>query len=131
MVDDNKEIPIIDSLDSAFDKKTQLIKRPIDKDTKEWSPELDTALPINGLDIPNFKAWVNWNGFHLDRKTGKGHDGFDFVAYLTTDNRVVLGLPSDTKIRAVADGVVRQVLDAPEAVGGGYGVMISIEAWGG
>lgn len=73
------------------------------------------------------KAWVNWNGFYLDRKTGKGHDGFDFAAYLTTDNRVVLGLPSDTKIRAVADGVVRQVSDTPKAVGGGYGVMISIE----
>lgn len=46
---------------------------------------------------------------------------------MTTDNRVVLGLPSDVKIRAVADGVVKQVLDTPEAVGGGYGVMINIE----
>jgi|SRR3989338_3220249 len=127
MTDDNKEISIINSLDSAFDKKNQLTRRPIDKDTKEWSPDLDTSLPINGSEIPDFKAWVNWNGFHLDRKAGKGHNGFDFAAYLTTDNRIVLGLPPDTKIRAVADGVIRQVLDTPEAVGGGYGVMISIE----
>ncbi|HLL60690.1 MAG TPA: hypothetical protein VK338_03155 [Candidatus Nitrosocosmicus sp.] len=39
-------------------------------------------LPINGSDIPKFKAWINWNGFHLDRETGKVHDGYDFGAYL-------------------------------------------------
>lgn len=127
MADDNKEIPIINSLEATFDKKNKLTRRPIDKDTKEWSPELDTSLPIDGSDIPNFKAWVDWNGFLLDRNTREGHDGFDFAAYLTTDGRIVLGLPDDIKIRAVADGIVKQVLDTPEAVGGGYGVMINIE----
>jgi len=126
MPEDDKNSMIINVLDT-LPKKEQLIKRPIDKNTKEWSPDLDTALPIDGSRIPDFKAWVNWNGFHLDRQTGKGHDGFDFAAYLTTDNRIILGLPEDTKILAVADGVVQQVLDTPEAVGGSYGIMISVE----
>lgn len=121
----NKEIQIIKS---AVPKEKNVIKkRPLDKDTKEWSPSLDTVLPIDGSEIPKFKAWINWNGFQLDGMTGNGHDGFDFAAYITTDNRVVLGLPKDTKIRAVADGVVKQVLDTPEIVGGGYGVMVNIE----
>ncbi|TSC90114.1 MAG: hypothetical protein G01um10145_218 [Microgenomates group bacterium Gr01-1014_5] len=122
-----KEILIINPLELVFDKKNQIVRRSLDKDTKEWSPELDTSLPINSSDIPNFKEWVNWNGFLFDRETKKGHNGFDFAAYVTTDNRVVLGLSEDTKIRAVADGVVKQVLDTPEAVGGGYGIMINIE----
>lgn len=127
MADDNKEIPVISSLDRVSGKKDQLTKRPIDKDTKEWSQDLDISLPINGSEIPNFKAWVNWNGFHLNRETGKGHDGFDFAAYVTTDNKIVLGLPEDTKIYAIADGLVKQILDTPELVGGEYGVMISVE----
>lgn len=82
------------------------IRRIIDKDTKEWSPDLDTVLPIAGeQDIPNFKAWINWNGF--DMFSERVHKGFDFAAYLTIDNRIVLGLPRGTKVRAVADGVVR------------------------
>ena len=107
--------------------KEQTPKKPINGETKEWEQGLDVALPINGGDLSDFKAWVNWNGFHLDRGTGKGHDGYDFAAYLTKDNRVVFGLPPGTKIRTVADGKIEQVLDNPEAVGGGYGVMITIE----
>lgn len=111
-----------------FDEtREQFPKKLIAKETREWEPGLDVTLPINGADLPDFKAWVNWNGFHLDRKTGKGHDGYDFSAYLTTDNRVIFGLSPDTKVRAVADGKVAQVLDNPEAVGGGYGVMITLE----
>ena len=127
MADDKKEIPIINSIDSVESKANVLTRRPIDEETKEWSPDLDTALPIDGFEIPNFKAWIGWNGFQLDRKTREGHDGFDFAAYLTTDNRILLGLPEDIKICAVADGIVRQVLDTPEAVGGGYGVMVNVE----
>ncbi len=111
-----------------FDEtKEESLKKPITKETREWESGLDVILPINGADLPDFKAWVNWNGFHLDRGTGEGHDGYDFSAYLTTDDRVIFGLPADTKIRAVADGKVAQVLDDPEAVGGGYGVMITLE----
>jgi hypothetical protein len=103
------------------------VKKPITNETKEWGVGLDTTLPIDGPDLPDFKSWINWNGFHLDRETGKGHDGYDFAAYLTKDNRIVFGLPANTKIRAVADGRVEQVLDDPDAVGGGYGVMITLE----
>ena len=102
-------------------------KIAIDNETNEWLANQDTCLPINGKDIPGFKEWVCWNGFQLDRETGKGHSGFDFAAYLTQDGDVILGLPPETPVRAVADGVVAQVLDNPEAVGGGYGVMMSIE----
>lgn len=125
MDENNKEFQVIKP--QVLKEKNEINKKPFDNDTKEWSPSLDTTLPIDGSEIPKFKSWINWNGFQLDRKTGKGHDGFDFAAYVTTDNRVLLGLPEDTKIRAVADGVVKQVLDTPEAVGGGYGVMVSIE----
>lgn len=101
-------------------------KSPITPTTKEWTSELDTQLPIQGEDIPDFKAWINWNGFQLNRRTAQGHDGFDFAAYLTTDNRIVFGLPPDTKIRAVADGVVRQFLNN-EFTGGGYGAELTVE----
>jgi len=104
-----------------------LTKKLITKETREWEPNLDTSLPIDGHELPNFKAWVNWNGFSLDRETGKGHSGYDFAAYLSTENIVVLGLPPETKIRAVADGRIAQVLDNPDAIGGGYGVMLTIE----
>lgn len=98
-------------------------KRKLDNETKEWSDELDTALPIKGTDIPNFKAWINWNGFTYNRKTKEGHDGFDFATYLTTDNRIIFGLPESVPIRAVADGVVRQISQR----NGPYAFYINIE----
>lgn len=60
-------------------------KKPITKETSEWEPNLDVALPINGSELPNVKACINWNGFHLNRETTEGHYGFDFAAYLTTE----------------------------------------------
>lgn len=120
MFDGAKEI-------SSSTPREQAGKKPITQETREWEPGLDVALPINEADLLDFKSWVNWNGFQLDRETGKGHDGYDFAVYLTTDDRVIFGLPADTKIRAVADGKVAQVLDNPETVGGGYGVMVTLE----
>lgn len=105
------------------------MRLPITANTREWSPELDAALPINTDDIPGFVAWVNCNGFLLDRNTGRGHDGFDFGAYLRDDDKVVVGLPKETPVRAVADGVVRQVLIGG-MTGGGYGCMVNIEHGG-
>lgn len=98
-------------------------KRPISTETKEWEPGLDTVLPIDGKELPGFKSWVNWNGFHLDRETGEGHGGYDFAAYLNEDNKVVFGLPPETKIRAVANGKIIQVLETY----GGYATMITVE----
>lgn len=103
-------------------KSRERSKKPITEETKEWSSDLDTQLPINGEDLPGFKAWIDWNGFQLNRETGGGHEGFDFAAYLTTDNKIVVGLPASTKIRAVADGEVRQIVTV-----GGYGTQIGIE----
>lgn len=91
------------------DRRDPLERRKIDDETTEWTDDLETTLPIEGLEIPSFKAWINWNGFQYNPETDEGHKGFDFAAYLTSDNRVVLGLPPDVRVRAVADGVVRQI----------------------
>lgn len=99
---------------------------PITLETNRWSYNLDTALPILGTDIPGFVKWVNCNGFNLDRITGKGHNGFDFGAYLRDDDVVVIGLPEETPVRAVADGSVRQVLSGG-MTGGPYGCLVNIE----
>src|SRR3989344_3730984 len=105
MSDEKKELST-SIYNSLIKSEEQTPKIPITDVTKEWESGLDVALPISDADLPDFKAWVNWNGFHLNRQTGKGHDGYDFAAYLTKDNRVVFGLPPHTEIRAVADGKV-------------------------
>lgn len=97
--------------------------------TNQWSSNLDTALPIYGSDIPGFVSWVNGGGFTLDRSTGKGHDGFDFGAYLRDDRTVVIGLPKETPVRAVADGIVKQVL-MNDSTGWEYGCLINVEHGG-
>lgn len=76
-------------------------------ETKEWSPGLDTVLPVSGIKIPKFSSWINFNGFNFDKSTGKGHKGFDFAAYLTDDQKIMLGLPQGTQVEAVADGYVK------------------------
>lgn len=91
----------------------------ITKNTKIWKPNLNIVLPICGRDIPDFKEWVNWNGY------SESHRGFDFTAYIN-NNKCVLGLPSITLVRAVADGIVRQVSQGL-AEGDGYATFINIE----
>jgi murein DD-endopeptidase MepM/ murein hydrolase activator NlpD len=92
----------------------------------EWSSNLNTSLPIHGNDIPGFVSWVNGNGFNFDRTSRKGHAGFDFGAYLRDDGAVIVGLPKETPVRAVADGVVRQILIG-DMTGGAYGGLINVE----
>lgn len=99
---------------------------PIDHKVTEWGADSDTSLPINGSDIPGFVAWVNGNGFNYDCTTRRGHDGFDFGAYLRDDGTVVIGLPKETPVRAVANGVVRQVL-VGDMTGGAYGCLVNVE----
>lgn len=91
----------------------------ITQDTKIWTPDLDVTLPINGKDIPKFKWWINWNGF------SKKHTGFDFAAYIDEKERSVLGLPPETPVRAVADGIVKQVSAGLAETG--YAMFINIE----
>ncbi len=103
----------------------------IAKDTKIWTPDLDITLPINGSDIPNFREWVNWNGW---KGYSPAHEAFDFAAYIDKDSRCILGLPEETPVRAIADGFARFVSNKllesvgyklPE--GWGYGTTIEIE----
>lgn len=89
---------------------------PFSEETQEWLPELDTELPIRGEEIPDFRAWVNWNGFDPINPI-RTHSGFDFAAYLNADGNIVLGLSPQTKIRAVADGVIYQVRNDLEHAG--------------
>lgn len=103
------------------------LRIPINQETREWLPNQDTTLPIDGRDIPHFREWVCWNGFADDLSTVRRHDGFDFAAYITDDDRIIFGLPPETPVRAVADGLVKQVIDDPQALHGDmYGVSIDI-----
>lgn len=111
----------------AENNRSGWMRLPITPETNEWEPWLDVNLPIDGTEIPDFKEWVNWNGFQLNRTALKGHNGYDFAAYLNVENKVIFGLAPDTKIRAVADGIVTEILNDPALVDGGYGVQITIE----
>lgn len=71
--------------------------------TGELIARLNMSLPIDSGEIPDFKSWVNFNGFT------PGHRGYDFAAYLTANGKVILGLPADTNVRASADGIVYNV----------------------
>lgn len=80
-------------------------KKPMTPNTIEWEPSLDVSSPIEGKDIPGFKAWINWNDADIDRiGSRKGyHSGVDFAAYLNMEDEIVFGLPPNTPVRAVAD----------------------------
>jgi len=95
-------------------------KKELNENTKLWTSTLDIVLSINDLDIPNFHKWVNWNGYT------QRHTGFDFAAYLTKNGKCILGLPSEIPVRAIADGVVRQVSQGL-AEGYEYATFINIE----
>ena len=67
------------------------------------------SLPIFGSDIVDFLKWVNWHDFTGVPKSiddPNWHNGYDFAAYLNKQGQCVLGLPSETPVRAIADGEV-------------------------
>lgn len=95
--------------------------------TEIWAPDFDIVLPINGLDIPDFREWINWGGW---KGYSPYHNAYDFAAYLTEDGGVVLGLPKETPVRSVADGIVRQVSCGLAETGSpyaGYACFMNIE----
>ena len=96
----------------------------ITEDTKIWTPALDIVLPIDGSDIKGFREWVNWSGW---KGYSPHHTAYDFAAYLSEDGRVVLGLPKETPVRAIADGVVRQVSHGLAGRGVTYACFMNIE----
>lgn len=68
-----------------------------------WTPDMDLITPIDESQIPGFEEWVHYNGFRNPRRE---HTGFDFASYLDTNDTCILGLPAETVVRAVRDGVV-------------------------
>jgi len=78
---------------------------------KMWTPDLDVTMPINGSDLPDFREWVNWNGWNesSSKANPHPHTAHDFAAYLTQKGDCILGLPENTPIRAIADGIVHSV----------------------
>jgi murein DD-endopeptidase MepM/ murein hydrolase activator NlpD len=73
----------------------------------------DLITPVDESSIPGFREWVEYNGMWGT------HRGFDFAAYRNADNKVILGLPKGTIIRAVYDGNVSR-LRIPHNQGLGY-----------
>lgn len=98
---------------------------PITTHTMLWSRDLDTTPPIDTRDIPNFSAWINGSGRTFEQAMQMGHDGYVYGAYLRKDGTVVVGLPEETPVRAIADGVVRQI-----ALKGKFGCLLSTEHGG-
>lgn len=96
----------------------------ITEDTKIWTPTLDIVLPINGSDIDDFREWVNWSGW---KGYSPHHTAYDFAAYLSEDEKVFLGLPKETPVRAIADGIVRQVSYGLAGRGVPYACFMNIE----
>src|SRR3989338_2523281 len=96
----------------------------ITDETTAWHPNLDVVLPVNGSDIPDFREWVNWSGW---QGYSPDHTAYDFAAYLNQKGKCVLGLPKETPIRAVADGIVRQVSYGLAGRGVPYGCFMNIE----
>lgn len=68
---------------------------------RNWSSDLDLLSPIDESSIPRFKKWLFFNGFHE-----KQHQGFDYADYIDKNGRPVLGLPTETTVRAISDGLV-------------------------
>jgi hypothetical protein len=83
----------------------------ITPETRSWTRNLEACLPIKGnLHIPNFFSWINLSGFNYSKITPHGHTGFDFGAYLTQDSRIMIGLLPETQLRAVADGIIMEII---------------------
>ena len=78
-------------------------------------------MPINSEDIPNFKEWINWNGF------SHKHKGFDFAAYIERGGDCMLGLLEKTPVRAIDEGIVRKIGSNQEGIKHAYYMDIIIE----
>ena len=87
-----------------------LFKTPVDGriqlEANNWESIADTVnsmSPINIRDLPHFSEWINYNGFVSD------HQGIDFAAYMNKWEESVLGLPGNTGVHSILDGVVLHV----------------------
>jgi len=75
----------------------------------EWPAEKRISLPIDSRDIPNFCKWIHFQGYTGEYK----HNGHDFAVYLNQGGEVVLGLPPETPVRSIADGIVERFCVSP------------------
>jgi len=96
----------------------------IDKKTRIWTSDLDIVLPIDGRDVPEFSQWVNWSGW---KGYSQYHTAYDFAAYLDNNGNCVLGLPKETPVRAISDGLVAQVSTGLAGEGVPYATFINVE----
>lgn len=92
--------------------------------TTQWKPNLDIVMPIYGGDIPKFIKWINWSGW---KGYSENHDAVDYGCYLDKTGDCVLGLPEETPVRAVADGIVRQISCGLAGRGVPYACFMNIE----
>lgn len=78
----------------------------ITEELNRWIPGLDVGMPIHVEDIAGFHKWVNWNCFREEGRNGLGmHRAYDFAAYMNDQRECVLGLPPETPVRSIADGI--------------------------
>jgi len=83
------------------------------------NPKEKIILPIDTESIEDFAEWIIWNKF------SRYHRGFDFAAYFNKKKKIVFGLPQKTKIRAIDDGIVTEIIDVEGTEGYGNYIEIS------
>ncbi len=115
---------LMDFIMPLLSADSQLIQ--ITDNTKEWSPNMDIVTPVDETSIPGFEKWIVWNNAASHLMQGEGEAAFDWAAYLNKDGEVILGLPVETRIRAIADGLVVQVFSGLGRREG-YATLINIE----
>src|SRR3989338_3510075 len=100
------------------------LKEDLSEQTTLWAANLNLILPIDEKEISNFKEWVNWSGW---KGYSPNHNAYDFAAYLTNDGDCILGLPQETSVYAIADGLVAQVSSGLAGNSVPYATFINIE----
>ncbi|MDO8660780.1 MAG: hypothetical protein Q7K43_02735, partial [Candidatus Woesearchaeota archaeon] len=88
--------------------------------SERWTSNLNIVHPILQNDIDRFSKWVMYAGFRTFHhytekevakwKLGQDHYGHDFISYLDEEQVEHFGLPSNTSVRAIKDGVVIAII---------------------
>jgi hypothetical protein len=91
-------------------------RKLIGNETRQWTHDLDVLTPIDETSIPGFKRWVSHHTpvshVLLDWETEES--AFDWAIYVNKKNEVIVGLPPNTPVRAIAPGRVLRVSPASE-----------------
>lgn len=74
-----------------------------------WT-DLNLQVTIKGKDITGFEEWVNFSGYNkYDNPDRRIHEAFDFAAYIDSNNKRIVELPSKTPIRTIEDGKIKEI----------------------